>query len=163
MIRFSPVAFLAALVCLLAPAAAMAQEAQAPPGLSAVDQYLETVPNAGGNSTPNGGRRPSSDEPAVAIATARALPSATLRALQKRGQTGRDAAALAGRSAPGGPVGSRVPLREQAAPGSLAAIGDLVTGSGSDGIGLFFPLLIVAGTIAVAGTAIRRRRSRPTT
>jgi hypothetical protein len=50
-------------------------------------------------------------------------------------------------------------LQDPRSNGPLAAVGRIATGSG-DGIGVLFPLLIVAGTLAVAGSALWRRRSK---
>ncbi len=51
---FKPLAATLCALCLALPASAAAQNA--PPGNSGVDQYLETVPDAGGDRTPRGGR-----------------------------------------------------------------------------------------------------------
>ena len=180
-------ALLAALVCLVAPGAALAQDAKAPPGLSGADEYLETVPDAGGNGTVNNGRRPSASDPEVAAATKAALPAVTARALASRGDSGKDAAALAGLTAPAasrtgangdggkgggatgggangdGPLGAAappIPPKDPPSGGPLASVGRIATGSGGEGMGALFPLLIVAGALTVAGTALWRRRDR---
>lgn len=160
---------IALLLLLAVPASALAQSTQAPPGLSATDQYLETVPDSGGNSTVGrGGQAPSAADPSVAIKTAQSVPAETLRQLQREGRSGKAAAALAGSGAPTASLAPKskaassppkVPLKESAPAGALAAIGSIATGAGSDGIGVWFPLLIVLGTIAVAGAAYWRRRA----
>lgn len=170
------IALLTALACLAAPTATLAQDTQAPPGLSAADEYLETVPGAGGNGTVGDGRRPNADDPKVAAATKSALPAATVKALAGAGASGQDAAALAGRTAPAAPrngsssTGSpgngspgnpspRILPDASKSGGPLASVGRIVTGSGGDGMGVLFPLLLIAGALAVAGTALWRRRS----
>ncbi len=157
------VVLLTALVSLTAPAASLAQDAKAPPGLSGADEYLETVPNAGGNGTVGNGQRPNGEDPSVAAATKAALPAVTINALGRAGNSGKDAAALAGRTAPAAPRNgsaplSSTPLQDPAASGPLAAAGRIVTGSGGGGMGVLFPLLLIAGTLAVAGAALWRRR-----
>lgn len=148
---------LTALASLTVPAASMAQDTNAPPGLSAADEYLETVPNAGGNGTVGNGQRPNGDDPKVAAAIKAALPAATIKALGRKGDSGKDAAALAGRTAPRDDS-NRIRLKPSAPSGPLAAAGRIVTGSGGGGMGVLFPLLLMAGTLAVAGAALWRRR-----
>lgn len=154
------------LLALVIPANSLAQDAKAPPGLSAADEYLETVPKADGNATVGNGQRPNPDDPAVGAATKAALPAAVINELSRAGDAGKSAAALAGRTAPANAAMERAPnaamerapLLERSGPGPLAAVGRIATGGGGDGMGILFPLLIVAGTLAVAGSALWRRR-----
>src|SRR5262249_5100272 len=69
---------------LLLPALAAAQPpgTNAPPGNSAIDEYLETIPSAGGNSSPGPPGQPG------------ARPSPRARALERLGPDGRTLAAL---------------------------------------------------------------------
>lgn len=157
------------LLLLAGPGSALAQSTSAPPGLSAADQYLETVPDSAGNRTVgSGGQAPSGDDAAVARTTAQSIPAQTVRQLQREGRSGKAAAALAGSGAPAasfdpGSTTASPELKatsEKSVPaGALAVIGSIAMGAGVDGIGAWFPLLIVFGTIAVAGGAYRRRRA----
>lgn len=157
MIRLLATALAVTCAALAAPATGLAQGTNSAPGVSGIDEYLETVPNANGNGTVGNGQRPNSDDPDVVSATKAALPAATAEALERAGASGTDAAALAGSTAPR--TSARTPLQDPNSSGPLAAAGRIVTGSSSDGLGLLFPLLIVAGTLAVAGAALRRRRT----
>lgn len=154
------IALLSACALLALPASGVAQSTKAPPGLSAADQYLETVPSSSGNETVvRGGQAPSLDSPSVAIATAQTLPQATVKTLKRKGESGKAAAALAGSGAPA--VVTKTPLAESTPKGPLAVIGSIASGGGSDGIGILFPLLLVIGTLAVIGGSLWRRRSSP--
>ena len=102
---------LLALGCAAAGSAA-AQAVNAPPGLSGVDEYLETVPGAGGAERPGGGTAKPLDDPEVAARARTAVPARTLRALRESGEDGERAAALAASGAPSSaesPSGSRSP------------------------------------------------------
>src|SRR3954447_7639996 len=74
---------LVALAAALFAVPASAQSCKAPPGMSAIDQYCEAIPSAGGdrgNTDLDRGSRPYS--------------AATLRALQRRGGDGQSIIAL---------------------------------------------------------------------
>jgi len=97
---------LACLLTLILAAPASAQKQIAPPGNGGVDEYLETVPGAGGNRPVDRNGRPNRG----------GLTPSARRKLAALGKDGRSAAALAaatapardGRStAPGGAEGSR--------------------------------------------------------
>lgn len=160
MSRRSLTALITCLAVAACPAGAAAQGTTAPPGLSGADQYLETVPGSGGNSAVGNGQRPSLDDPAVKSAASTALPAGTVKALTKRGPAGKDAAALAARTAPATDRSAVPALAPKADGGSpLAALGRVATGgAGGDGMGVLFPLLIIGGTLFVAGSALWRRR-----
>lgn len=164
---------LAALALSPAPALAQSADLQAPPGLSAGDEYLETIPGGGGGRTVGNGQRPRLDDPGVAKAVRAAVPAATVAALERRGRTGADAAALAGRTAPVATRGTGRTARaggtgaarrtDLGAPGEaggsqLGAVTRIATGG--EGLGVLFPLLIVGGALAVAGSALWRRGDR---
>ena len=142
-------------------AAAQEGDTQAPAGLSSVDEYLETVPAAGGDRTVGNGQRPRLDDPDVARAVTGALPAAAAASLRRSGQDGRDAAALAGRTAPAsgrdteGTAALPAPAEAKENP-ALAVAASLAPG-GPGGLGLLFPALIVVGLLAVVTSAIRRR------
>ena len=160
----------ALLLLLVVPGTAVAQSTQAPPGLSAADQYLETVPDAEGNRTVGrGGRTPGAGDRSVdpgtgaagrsgAIETERPVSAKTVVQMQRQGESGSAAAALAGFGAPSASPGSEDTLEESVPDGALAAIGGVATGGGGAGIGFWFPLFLVLGTAAVAGAAYRRGR-----
>lgn len=129
-----------------------AQEVNAPPGNSAVDEYLETVPGATGNQPTNR----STDRSA--------LPAAERRALERQGADGRAAADLAES------VGPRAAARTDAAEASGTAAlpradsGGVVdplrraaTGS-EEGMGLWLPILLALGAIGAVAAVLWRRR-----
>src|SRR3954447_26661585 len=74
---------LVALAAALSAAPASAQSCKAPPGMSAIDQYCEAIPSAGGdrgNTDTDRGGLP--------------IPAATKRALERRGADGQAIVAL---------------------------------------------------------------------
>lgn len=75
--RHTPLAVLAA-ACLIAAPAAHAQSGVTPPGNSALEQYLETVPSAGGSKVPGGGEGGSRTN----------VPAAVARQLEQAGADG---------------------------------------------------------------------------
>ena len=174
---------LAVVPVLGAPVASAQKATNAPPGLSAVDQYLETVPDAGGPRTVAGGRKPDLAAPGAAVEARRVLGAAAVAALGREGQDGRDAAALAASAAPAAARPGARTANPAAAPGAapatpgagassapeadrgggegrLAVVSRIATGSG-DGMGMLFPVLIVLGAAAVGGGALWRRWSTP--
>ncbi|MCW3012484.1 MAG: hypothetical protein JWO90_2888 [Solirubrobacterales bacterium] len=157
-------AFIAALAALVLPASALAQDTNAPPGVSAADQYLETIPRASGNATVGNGQRPDPANPEVAARTRNVLPAAAAKRLKRSGDTGEDAAALAASTAPAAPKpGAARPTIVKGSSGSpLATIGRVATGTGDDGLGVLFPVLFALGAVAVGGAAFWRRRPSAT-
>lgn len=148
-------------------ASASAQEGtNAPPGLSAADQYLETIPSATGGRTVGNGQRPDLATPEVEAAVGGVLAAETATALRRAGPDGRDAAALAASGAP--PVVASPPEEKESASGGgggtpeskgpFAVATRIATGS-DDGMGLLFPLLIVLGAAVVVGPVLWRRWS----
>ena len=132
------------------PGAALAQERNVPPGNSEIDQYVESVPGADGDrgvgTTPPRRRN-------------RALSGRTRRELDALGPDGKAAARLAESNAPararraGG--GDQ---RDVKGEGSGAdAVVDAVTGSSSDGLGVFLPIGLAAIAAVAVGLAVRRR------
>jgi hypothetical protein len=143
-----------------------------PPGNSGVDQYRESIPDAGGSGTVprhRGGRHNAAVSPG------------TRSQLNALGSEGRRPAEAADTTAPAG-VGetSAKAGRKQATDQPAGALsgsttvedtgsGDsplstltrvLTTGSGSGkGLGVALPLLLAAGVFMAAGLVLRRRRS----
>ena len=149
-LRATFIAVLAILLGLAGPAGA--QEVNAPPGNSAVDEYLETVPGATGNQPTNR----STDRSA--------LPAAERRALERQGADGRAAADLAESA---GPQAART---DAAQPSGTAALPRADSGgvvdplrraaSGSEeGMGLWLPILLALGAIGAVAAVLWRRRA----
>jgi hypothetical protein len=153
-------------VCALAlvlPPAAGAQETNAPPGNSAIDEYLETVPSASGNR-PSAGPRSAQDD--------RPVPTAAARALRGRGAEGRAVAELV-RSSPasrrdrgGGDAAGRPapsPVAEPRGDSPLGSVARAVGGGGdAGGMGPVLPVILLGGLAAlgaVLAVRLARRRS----
>jgi hypothetical protein len=151
-------------LCLPGPAAA---QQVVPPGNSAVNQYTETYPTAGGGAPAdtNGQRSP-----------AESLGARNARKLEGLGSEGRDAAELAAATAPaagaaprgaragggGDPAGGRGAGGGAEPPAGSSGLGEVLeqaTGTSGGELGLLLPLAILA---AVAGSlAFLWRRTRP--
>ena len=144
---------LVALVLLATPAAAAAQAPQtnAPPGNSAIDEYLETVPSASGNRVPK--------PPASGEATLSAAERARLERLGPDGKALADA--VDSTSAP-----AAAPKRDGATPVSgqgrspLSEVFDAAVGrDGGGGMGVLLPVILLASLLGVVALAVLRRRS----
>jgi hypothetical protein len=153
------------LVGALSPAA-LAQDTNAPPGNSGVDQYLETVPEAGGNR-PAGERKGETR-----------LPARTREQLKAAGADGEAIANLVGSTGPsrsersereskggdqtGGGTSSSPSVadspRARNAPGSIAA--PTLGGSGTGGMGLLLPVLLALSALGAVLLGLRRRRQQ---
>ncbi|MDP2710968.1 MAG: hypothetical protein Q8O56_07095 [Solirubrobacteraceae bacterium] len=147
-----------AVLALALPAAAQAQtpKTNAPPGNSAIDEYLETVPGATGNQRPRPPARNGGDGAAVLSAAERAR-------LERLGPDGETLADAVEATAPARetqakpdvtlPEGEgRSPTREL-----LGAIGGNDGGGG--GMGVVLPAILVAALLAVITTVLLRRRA----
>src|SRR4051794_15121080 len=150
------IALLACCLGILGTAPALAQQTVAPPGASGVDEYLETVPGAGGNrptsSTANGSPGSSSH----------ALSSAQRRALDRLGSDGRKAAALAQRTAPAGAKAAKRSGAPLAPSGSGEPFGQTVVralGGSGGGMGIVLPSFLVISLLALVAIGLRRRRA----
>lgn len=144
------------LACLLLatlPAGASAQRGNAPPGNSGIDEYVESIPDAGGN-------RPT--EGIGSVEGASRLSRRSQRALAARGSVGTAAANLAGATAPEkrrlDP--SEEGRSEDAASGPASAVRRAVTGSGEGGMGLVLPVILVLTVLAAASIAVARWTTR---
>jgi len=147
-------------LALATPAPALAQSGQtnAPPGNSAIDEYLEAVPSAGGNT------------PTSAIVRSRGgtLRGPSGKALRATGNDGRRLAQIVKATAPKKAVdAAEHPGRATAHPADvggrspLSSVADAVlTGSGGgSGMGALFPVLLIVLAAATLGLGLKRRRS----
>ncbi len=152
--RFPRLLALALVAALCLPPLASAQaETVAPPGNSALDEYLQTVPGSSGDKRPGAPRA--------------TLAPAARRRLERRGANGRALAAIVDgtserqASRPGasarrstvvvpGVVGSTPPRAV-----ARAATGDVA----GDGLGIVLPGVLLASAFAMTAVVIRRRRS----
>lgn len=155
------------LASLIAAPAAHAQDTNAPPGNSGIDQYLETVPEADG-SKPPGTQKPESGS---------GLPADTAAELDAAGDDGADVAALVaatgpkasggakggGKAAPDQPSATGKGASKTAGDKSKDAVagvsGPALGGTGSDGIGPLLPAVLILSGAAAIGFLVRRRRS----
>lgn len=159
-----PLAVLA-LAAPAAPALARCTTTNAPPGNSAIDQYLESVPSTCGN------------QPTGAVqGRPRPLRGAATRALRSQGTDGQRLAQIVAATAP--PKARKAAERGQAAGAGLASppaaggSGDVkgrsplgsvahavLTGSGGgSGMGAAFPVLLIALAAGTLVLGLRRRR-----
>jgi hypothetical protein len=146
---------------LAVPAVARAGDSNAPPGNSGIDEYLESVPDAGGNRpTPQPDRKrnepaPEKRAPAAGATVGEAAPkpaveTATPRAAEPRAARRRAARrrARARKRAP------REPQTEVAP----AAVRRAATGSGDDGMGPALPIILLGSLAAAIGFVLLKRR-----
>lgn len=171
--------FLVVLV-LAVPAAAEAKcgtKTLAPPGNSAVNQYVETVPTAKGGC-------PTSTIPRAGTHGSGAISPGTSHALSALGSNGRGAAAFAdatgtaktdaakartsrghrrsshGQAAPGGSSGGNGGNNSGNGGSPASAVIKTLSGSGGGGgLGVLLPIILAALAIGAAGIAVTRRRT----
>jgi hypothetical protein len=146
-----------ALVLMVAPAAAGAQAptTNAPPGNSAIDEYLETVPGATGDQRP---RAPG------AGSAAGALTPAQRARLDRLGADGKALVGVVDATAP-----ARTSTRQRpTAPADAHARSPLgaviAAGAGRDGgagMGIVLPAILLASLLAVVAVVVARRRRMP--
>jgi hypothetical protein len=145
------------LVACLALAAALAAPAAAGAGQgSALDQYMESVPGAGGDN-------PSHDLPGQNGGGhgGASLPSSAQESLQQLGEAGQEAAALATATSPAGPADQT----EKSRAGELSGDGDngpvaaitRLFDPAPGGIGFLLPLTLVGTLVAAIAFVMRRR------
>lgn len=161
---------IALIAALVLPAGAAASGTTAPPGNSAVNQYLEVVPTASGGrpdatASPSASTNPS----ASSHSGPSALSPATQRALAHQGAAGRAVTRLASKAAP---ASRRTVRRHGAGPSSsgsgpsqpgggapLSTLAQSITGgSSAGGSGPWIPVVLVV--IAVGGVALAMRRRK---
>ncbi len=181
LMRLSSIAVAAVAVSLAAAPAASAYKL-APPGNSAVSQYVENVPGAKGNVPTTSIHSHSGSGTSVAV-----TPS-TQRALSSQGADGARAAALANATAPAGVRGENRRSQHHVAgaaggrgsggsgtggggtgstasspvSGSVAsptsAVLKAVTGSATHGLGALLPVILVVSAIGAGMLSVLRRR-----
>ncbi|MEA2156465.1 MAG: hypothetical protein QOE11_2605 [Solirubrobacteraceae bacterium] len=145
---------LVALLLLALPAAAMAapgSQTNAPPGNSAIDEYLETVPGATGNQRPR---------PPAAAGTAPRLTAAQRARLERLGPDGRAVAAVVESTAPAHATlkpGTAVPSATGRSP--LGEVLGAAAGQGGGGMGALLPAILLASLLGVITLVVLRRRS----
>jgi len=164
---------ISALVVLALPASALAHgktkpKTIAPPGVSAVSQYVEVVPSAGGgrpSSTVHisqGGAVGRGSSPA----SGSSVSGSTVRAMNHLGRSGAAAAALAGATAPSSAARngssaldeSRVATADAAGAPASALLKALTGSSAGGGLGLVLPLILVGSLLLAAAAALVKRR-----
>ncbi|MEA2218430.1 MAG: hypothetical protein QOJ35_1056 [Solirubrobacteraceae bacterium] len=144
-----------AVLALLAPSAALAQAPQtnAPPGNSAIDQYLETVPGATGNQRPRASGTGAGNA---------ALTPAQRTRLERLGPDGKVLADAVDATAP-----ARTTTRKPA-PETLTAQGrsplsevfDAAIGrDGGGGMGALLPVILLVTLLGAIAVVVARRRS----
>ncbi|MDX6682870.1 MAG: hypothetical protein QOG94_2909 [Solirubrobacteraceae bacterium] len=150
---------LSALVVLLliatpCTAIARAPQTNAPPGNSAIDEYLETVPGATGNQRPR--------QPGAAGGSSNATLTPTQRArLERLGADGKTLADAVDATAPAAASRTSTPLPLTAGGGSpLSEVLDVAAGrDGGAGMGALLPAILVATLVGVIALVVVRRRS----
>jgi hypothetical protein len=158
---------IAATILAIGAPAADAQQSNAPPGNSGIDQYLETIPGTEG-STPVRGRASTRQRTPV-------LSPSQRKALAAEGQYGEEAIALAEqfgverkerrayrhRSVATG-ASAHADASERTDRSALDAVAAAVTPSGdAGGLGMALPIMLVTTALLGAGAAIGRRRRVP--
>jgi hypothetical protein len=169
-IRRITLAFFAVLAILLIPAAQAGAQ-----GNAGIDQYTETPPaadgegdaaafgDAGGGGSSGAGDNDDGGQP---------LPSDSRDDLESLGSDGVAAADIAEATAPesgsggNGGDGNTVSVTESSSPASkdsgsgdgVGGVIDALGGSGSDGLGIAFPLILVLSLLGVAGFLVARGR-----
>ncbi len=169
--RFSTLALVACIACLVGGASADAKPCEdrntVPPGNSEVDQYSETVPGDCGDRSPPAPN--ADDDPSASI------PPATLAALEDLGADGRAAALLAAAGArengaggavgspggeadsSGGPLGDTTAVLDADGGGFLDSVVDALSGEG--GLGWILPLTLLVIVALAITAAVRNRRA----
>lgn len=156
---------LVALLLLAMPATAMAQEqlTNAPPGNSAIDEYLETVPGATGDQRPRqGGGGGESGNRGSGEGGAAVLTPANRKRLESLGADGKALADAVEATAP--PAAAKPPQRTIDIDGAegrspISAVLDAATGQDGGGMGFMLPVILVSSLLGVIALVALRRRS----
>lgn len=140
------------LLAFAVPATAIAQEplTNAPPGNSAIDEYLETVPGATGNQRP---RRPG--------AGGTVLTPAERKRLEALGPDGKVLAdAVDATAPPRAKPAQKIDVEGAEGRSPITAVLDAATGQdGGEGMGFMLPVILLASLLGVIVLAVLRRRS----
>ncbi len=150
-------AILALLVALFVACPAAAQQTNAPPGNSAVDEYLETVPSATGSSRP---RTPGSGGTSNG-----GLTAAQRTQLERRGPDGKalaDAidATSPDRSTGAGSTSSTGSVSSAEGRSPISEVFDVAAGrDGGAGMGVLLPAILLASLLGFVALVVMRRRS----
>jgi len=132
------------LVCLAVPAVSLAK-VTVPPGSTEGDQYFEEAPNGGGSSSVD----KSGGAGGGAGGASTGAPVAATQQLDRLGPAGKAAAALANANRP------PEQLKAHPIPNPSAQSSDSSDGEG--GLGIWFPLLLIASAFAALAYFLRRR------
>jgi len=129
---------------------AQAPSATAPPGNSAIDEYLETVPGAGGSTRP---RAPGAD------GAGGVLTAAQRARLERLGPDGRALADTVDATSPAPRQGSpKAPTSDGRSP--VGEVLDTFGGSdGGGGMGILLPTILIAALLAAITLVLLRRRA----
>lgn len=163
-----------AVLALAIPSAAVAEDAIAPPGNSAVDQYRETLPAPGGGRLTDSGRKRSAP---------RVIGKQKTKKLERYGEDGAAVVDLVAETAPGavavtvageakqaageakgaaeGVRGLAGEIENESTSSALAEIAGQATGAdGSGGIGWLLPLIVVLTAVGAVAYGLGRRGAR---
>jgi hypothetical protein len=160
------IALVALALALASPAMAQSPKTNAPPGNSAIDEYLETIPGAGGDSHPgsqggDGGQHTDAAQQKLArmgpdgralarlvaaTAPARAGTDRTHRGSDQSGPSDRSVALSLSGARAGSPVG--------------AALAAAVGRDDGGGLGLLLPAILLGSLAGVIMAVVLRRRPR---
>ena len=146
---------LVALVALALPVTPAAAQTNAPPGNSAIDEYLETVPSATGNEVP---RKPGS-KPGPSV-----LTPAQRAKLEKLGPDGKALVVAVEATAPPAASKPAEKLDLDGAQGRspISAVLDAAVGQDSGaGMGFMLPVILLASLLGTIALVVLRRRSAP--
>jgi hypothetical protein len=146
---------LVALVLVAAPAAAVAQapSTNAPPGNSAIDEYLETVPAATGNQRPR---------PPGGGSTSGALTPTQRARLERLGPDGKALVGVVDATSPARTSTRKRPTAPGATHGRSPLGGVIAAAAGHDGgagMGVVLPAILLASLLAIVAIVVVRRRS----
>jgi hypothetical protein len=143
---------LVALLLFGTPAIATARQTNAPPGNSAIDEYLETVPEATGNGVP---------KPPGAGAAATPLTPAQRARLQRLGPDGKTLANVIDGTSPARATPSKGTADALSAKGRSPIGGILDAGGGHDGgggMGVVLPAILLVSLLGIVALVVLRRR-----
>lgn len=142
-----------AVFALPAGAAAPAAQTNAPPGNSAIDEYLETVPGATGD------QRPGTPGPAGSGSGGGLTPAQRAK-LERLGPDGKALANAVDATAPPSATKTSQQIDSENGRSPISAVLDAATGSdGGGGMGVVLPIILLASLLGVIALVVLRRRS----